>query len=331
MRLFLFLTSWVKFSAAVCEQECPTDSCKLQEAPCSTNTTQSCGFAECDDAEKNAAGDGTLVWCAPRGMSVVVFDSVYDKLNIDPGSTKVGGCGPILYPILGFSYYSFPLDNTCGTTSDSSATDITFRNEIKGQPRTDKVINRGSAFELKVSCTFESHENVTIGGIFPKLKTVEKVDNGKGEFDVEIALYTNDNFTHIQPKDFNITVPGLLFGGVKTVGTPANIIPILQRCWATPTNDKNDTTKFEFIENFVAVPTSGSVIIDPQQFSLESFTWGNPAYDEIFLNCEVFICDTQDDVDNCVRPKPTGTGRRRRSVDATEENLTTIQVGPISI
>jgi hypothetical protein len=85
-----------------------------------------------DDAKTNAADEGTYVWCSPSGMSVVVLDSVYDKLNIDPESTKVGSCGPILYPILGFSYYSFPLDNTCGTTSDSSATDITFRNEIKG-------------------------------------------------------------------------------------------------------------------------------------------------------------------------------------------------------
>jgi len=370
MKLFVLLTSWVKFSTSVevvdCTlPACPTDNCNVNTVECDRTCdggvfgadavtecpsdqlkmTGSCGDAACEAVM--AATDSINVNCKPEtpGIIVTISTSVFENMEIDPMSTDLAGdiALPCYKKLITFSSWSWmeyyvPLDAVCGTTIVSTVADITFSNKVLGEPTPDGSIVRGYMFDLDFECTFGSHEVVGIGGIMAKMETKTfNVEQDGVTFDLVMALFDSDEFKDLQPNPFNITVPDLLFGQVEIIGTPETFVLRLKECWATKTDDPTSDPKYKFIEDFIAVPETGTTIIidvtpSVERFTLKSFVWDVDSIsepDEIYLNCEVFICEVTDDED-CARPVAPA-GRRRRSVDTAEENLTTIQIGPIGI
>ena len=88
------------------------------------------------------ANTGVHVDCDPAGITgikVTIATWVFDKINIAPMSTHLDGpivspCYKTLHTFLIWSWmeYYVPLDAVCGTTVVSTATDITFSNNVLG-------------------------------------------------------------------------------------------------------------------------------------------------------------------------------------------------------
>jgi hypothetical protein len=55
-----------------------------------------------------------------------------------------------------------------------------------------------------------------------------------GIFDIQMALYSNSSFTHLQPSEFNINVADLLFAQIELKKAPKHYVVQLDKCWATP-------------------------------------------------------------------------------------------------
>ena len=103
---------------------------------------------------------------------------------------------------------------------------------------------------------------------------------------------TNENQGKQDEKNFN--VPEMMHVGA-TVDSSEMFVQ-LQECWATPSSDPNDVTKYIFIENFCGTDEEVNVyeslivaqngVANQAQFSMESFVF-NDSTDAIYLHCNV--------------------------------------------
>ena len=108
-----------------------------------------------------------------------------------------------------------------------------------------------------------------------------------------------------------------------------------RRCWATGTSDPDDPMHYEFITDFCGDPDElhtyqtleiySNGISNAVEISLESFGFSEQDESDLYLHCEVRICDPA--VENC-EPVCSGGRRRRSQIDSVTAQMA---IGPIRV
>jgi len=195
------------------------------------------------------------------------------------------------------------------------------------------IISRVNTIKVDFQCILKTTYSVSLDtGITPMLSMVD-VDLGstEGTFELALGLWEDNTFSTPLPADAVINVPDNLYVAA-VLNDAGSFVTSLETCWATPSADPTDATKYEFIVNGCPEANEDaetlSIIANGQaaaaSFSIASFQFNGDANAEIYIHCQIHICDPG--MEPC---EPQCNARRRRDADDTK--LVQNTVGPIRV
>ena len=89
----------------------------------------------------------------------------------------------------------------------------------------------------------------------------------------------------------------------------------LMDCWATPTNNPDDTTKFDLSSG--GCPTEDWIELkNASCISFPLFGFASATEDNLYVHCEIYICTEDSDECETSTCPASGGGRKRRHADA---------------
>ena len=104
----------------------------------------------------------------------------------------------------------------------------------------------------------------------------------------------------------------------------------VHQCWATPTNDEADVTRYDFINDYMVldgekpnVDMIENCLDTTAAFKMNTFSFGDSA--NVYIHCTVDICDSANDC-SC----SATIARKRRQADKAG-GVSLINIGPIAI
>merc|ERR1712048_1211396 len=174
-----------------------------------------------------------------------------------------------------------------------------------------------------------------------------EMDSVSSDFEVQMSLFSDSEMTTALAAEHEVNVPDPIYGKVD-LEDGLDFHVQLRSCWATPTEDADNAQKYSFIENFAAVDTDNMEITsncnaDAATFWLNSFafvTEGDTAAGNVYLHCEVHLCDPDSEEDcSCEAAAAAdaagadagaiaGSSRRRRAIAVqAQKPRATLKVG----
>ena len=273
---------WDGTCSRICTLPCETFGNLINPTPtCMTRETSECGaFSACTDSgcdcDLDAMPRSHLLdpaqyvqhSCGPSGMAVKINKCVMHKFGFRLEDLAINGIdpeydGPLkssdVNTCLGKLDYSDGSDYTfimigaddCGTVKTFTDTHVTYENAVRGTFGIEtNTITRTINMMAKFSCTFETSIEISalIGNVGTKHVELN-LDEVAGEFDVNMALFTDESFTNQVDGDFVVNVPDSIHIGVNVDVLNDRFNLELTNCFITPTNDVNDETKYEIISD----------------------------------------------------------------------------------
>lgn len=238
--------------------------------------------------------------------------------------------------------YEFGTD-ACNVESTLNETHFTFDGMLNGQNgAANDVISRINKVEVPFSCVLSRDVTVTVENHFkPLVSNVEvELDTVESVFNVEMSLFSDRNLTFALDSNHSVNVPEPIFVKLEIENVQSLNLQV-KRCWATPNDATDNEIQYVFIDEFCGIQEEitedtleifGNGLESKAEFRINSFAFVSsatePADDaEVYMHCEVKICDASIDPNACMTP--CGSSRRRRSVDQSEATL--VKVGPISV
>merc|ERR1712048_15489 len=287
------------------------------------------------DCPENVDFDDMDVTCSPSGLEVTVPVCAFVNAGVNHEDVHLAGkgedCGPTEDE--GIVSFSIPASETCGTeiSKDENGDKMTYKNVINGVAGSKHgSVSRQRALTVEFSCSLNLDKVISMTqGISPMISTIEvKTENKESTFEVKMVLYEDGTEDAAPaPEDFTVNVPDKLFIGLAlSVDT---MVLEATKCWATPSDDPEDDTSYEFMgdacggDEYLDIIKNGES--DAVKFSLDSFQFGDDTESKIFIHCNVHICDPKVDEcgTDCTKP---ASRRRRRYVESDS-----IKVGPINV
>ncbi|XP_078494631.1 ZP domain-containing protein-like [Ciona intestinalis] len=216
---------------------------------------------------------------------------------------------------------------------------------VPAAPTGGVVISRDTSTLFKFTCNYRREVVANMTHIRPIIGKVTGTPLSKnGAFSVVLGRYTDGQYTTVQTSP-DILVPNRLFLKVKLdKSTSSSLIVQMLTCWATPSANSNDASKFYIIERGCPSfdpwdPMSNMVTQNYNstcgKFSFLSFVWrlAAGAQQRIFVHCEIEVCENSKPNSQCtVKPNCTSgsntglNGRRRRSEGSESKHL--VSAGP---
>ncbi len=139
----------------------------------------------------------------------------------------------------------------CKTTRRHLPTAIVYSNTVLEISVSDAVaIARVRKIEIQFSCSYSKYGVVSSFGWLPSNKKIVISDEGKGNFTLSLNMFHNKSFLIPYTKDdFPVVVElrTLLFFEVSVTSSDKQLSIIAYRCYATPTKDRENPLKYEFI------------------------------------------------------------------------------------
>merc|ERR1712048_498381 len=275
--------------------------------------------------------------CSPSGISVKINECAFINQKIEISHVQIAKPGEkcIRKVVEGFLTFSLPTNSNCGTKVDHEETQIKYSNRLHAVTgHTHAPISRSRSIEIDFSCSIELDKMVSLkSGITPLHAKLTKImlENKVGSFDVSMALFTDDTFTNeVDEESFFVNVPEPLFVGLEL--SDGDLVLTAEKCWATPSGNPEDEIRYAFIDNSCSnVEDSKTLDISSNgkgasvNFSLASFTFLDLPEAQLFIHCNVHLCDPA--FDKC-DPECSNARRRRRS---TQTNLSSIVIGPVKV
>ena len=139
----------------------------------------------------------------------------------------------------------------CNTTRRHTLTAIVYSNTVFEIPMAgEDVVTRERETEIQFSCFYSQNGVVSSVGWKPSNRKVVFSDEGKGNFTLLLNMFPNNTFTRpYKENDFPVSVVlrNLLFFEVSVTSDDKQLSIIADRCYATPTLDRRNPLKYEFI------------------------------------------------------------------------------------
>jgi len=231
--------------------------------------------------------------------------------------------------------FQIPTSEECGTQIKNENDQFLYSNKIHSVVgEVHGVISRSRSFEIDFSCSLKQDKLVSLTqGITPLLAKLTKIEvaNKEGSFDVSMGLFTNDKFdTQVTDENFSVNVPEPLFIGLEL--SEGGLVLDATKCWATPSDNPEDALQYIFVEKSCsAIGDEELLEIDDNgtgtkvNLKLASFSFLDDAEAQIFIHCDVHLCDP--DLETC-EPDCSSGRRRRRSANSY---LPPIAIGPVHV
>ena len=141
----------------------------------------------------------------------------------------------------------------CNTSSRHTPTAVVYSNAVLEIPVAAKdVVSRVREIEIDFSCFYSKYGMVSSIGWKPSDRKLVFSDEGRGNFTFSLKMFPDDRFVSPYMKvDFPVGVMlrKRLFFEVSVVSNDKQLSIRADRCFATPTQDRTNSLKYEFIKN----------------------------------------------------------------------------------
>ena len=139
----------------------------------------------------------------------------------------------------------------CNTTRRHTLTAIVYSNTVLEVPvAADDVVTRERNTEIQFSCFYSKYGVVSSVGWKPINRNLVFSDKGRGNFTLSLNMFPDNRFVSPYMKnDFPVAVVlrKRLFFEVSVTSTDRQLSISADRCYATPTQDRTNPVKYEFI------------------------------------------------------------------------------------
>ncbi|XP_077350204.1 uromodulin-like isoform X1 [Lithobates pipiens] len=187
---------------------------------------------------------------------------------------------------------------SCGV-QETNNTHITYKTVITINVDTFGTTPGGKTLTATLQCSYKLDMIASLNTVpDPIFSFISITVAGKGQFKVYMALYKNSNYTTpYTGSEVTLSTKEFLYGGVFFPGGTSNLVLVMKNCYATPSNDANDSKKYYFIQNSCKNKADGTINVEENgvsgkgRFSVKMFKFvGNS--NRVFLHCAVSLCDS---------------------------------------
>uniref|UniRef100_H2YPU7 ZP domain-containing protein n=1 Tax=Ciona savignyi TaxID=51511 RepID=H2YPU7_CIOSA len=306
---------------------------------CDANPAYTRGYwCECDDgwAGQDCNHPEPTVRCADDRIDVVIDKGLVQELQVDDDARYVyfgkSSAGQQCRATDEGNLYKLsilaPFSN-CGTQviQRGPGDDYTFSNTVvwnREVNNTQNLIDREMVL-LDFKCIYEDTYTVSGPAVLPTLNVL-KFQTGQGRFEVRMSLFDDNSYSrsHEYTEQPTIAIGTYVYVQVELayVADP-NLVVTMDRCFASQSRDPADpvSTKHMLIVNRCANPNDTTVQVRfngenrNSQFKFQMFKWRWSA-DDVFLHCEVDICNRTSEVCTGSGIDCRGLGQFRRKREA---------------
>ncbi|XP_035691377.1 uromodulin-like [Branchiostoma floridae] len=195
--------------------------------------------------------------------------------------------------------YSFNISSlsACGTEKEQVGDHLVFTNTIHSKIPSGVEIWRGKLLTVNVSCRYPVDLSLSLtGGINPVVTTETFTVEGSGEFTVTMGLFQGPTFGTAYSTTPSITLEDNLYVGLNLQGVShSELVLRLRNCWATPTNNEEDPTRYPITTDGCPNTEDGTIyIIENAQskqarFRVQMFRF--TSHPRVYLHCTISVCD----------------------------------------
>ncbi|KAI4876869.1 hypothetical protein NFI96_020409, partial [Prochilodus magdalenae] len=221
----------------------------------------------------------------------------------------------------------FSVDNSqniCGTTLRSNSTHFLYENSVQKGAVSHGLISRKSWVNINFTCAYPFIRDISLPFAIEASQSnvLFKEIQNEGPFTVQMSAYPNDSFIAPYSGDIRLDLDQQIFVSVDVTGVDEQqVSTTLEKCWATPSEDITDITRWDLIINDCPNLADGTVrvlsngVSASAQFSFKMFTFTSMSQ-KIFLHCHVQMC--LKNKGNCQQSCGPQVKRRRRSLNYGE-------------
>ncbi|XP_022796963.1 uncharacterized protein LOC111335346 [Stylophora pistillata] len=230
-------------------------------------------------------------------------------------------------------YYSLTTPLTgCKTTRKHTTTAVVYSNMVLKVPTASK---KAMIRELKIqfSCVYSSHGVVSSVGWRAVNRKVIISEEGEGNFTLVLNMFPDKKFEiPYKEEDFPLFVAQKRLFLEVSVISDRRLSIIADRCYTTPTRERENAQKYEFISkgcaNYPSVVYHPAPSINLQRFSLETAKFiGTDSF--VFVHCHVIVCNATDPDSQCAKKCPSGNRGKRQVSDHEIDERYSLTQGPL--
>ncbi|XP_078377858.1 ZP domain-containing protein-like, partial [Oculina patagonica] len=221
----------------------------------------------------------------------------------------------------------------CNTTRRHSPTAVVYSNTVL-EISVSGNVTRVREIEIQFSCSYSKYGVVSSFAWEASNRKLVISDEGKGNFTLSLNMFPNESFLNSYTmNDFPVAVElrALLFIEVSVTSSDKQLSIVADRCYATPTRDRKNPLKYEFITkrcpSDLTVEYHSAPSVSAQRFSLEAFRFISD-HPFVFVHCHVIVCNATDPDSQCVK-NCQSSGLARRSVDDHVNDVYSLVQGPL--
>ncbi|PFX22805.1 Oncoprotein-induced transcript 3 protein [Stylophora pistillata] len=320
------------------------DECAVSSGGCSHMCVNTVGGykCECPGPQLSLSSDnktcqvdtsGVDVHCNSKNMTIIIPKSLlrgFDREHLRLLDTRCKA-----EETTGHFSLTTPLTG-CNTTRRPTPTAIVYSNTVLEIPvAAEDLITRVRKLEISFSCYLSKYGVVSSVSWRPSNRRLTFSDEGKGNFTLSLDMFPDNRFVSPYMKDdFPVTVVlrKRLFFEVSVSSNDRQLSISADHCFVTPTQDRTDPVKYEFIRE--GCPNDGTVkyhaapVVNLQRFSLEAFKF-IADHSSVFVHCHVIVCNTTDSGSRCVKQCSSSDRKKRTVANDEHDRVYSLAKGPI--
>ncbi|XP_078521220.1 uromodulin-like [Lissotriton helveticus] len=220
---------------------------------------------------------------------------------------------------------------SCGTYYEKNDTYATYINTVFLTSDTSGIIIRDQEVRVNFNCSYPMDMLISLDVSFqPIISSLDINIGSTGRFTLKMAAYSDVSFSSpYEGTEIQLSTKSMLYIGVMITGGDTSRFRLLMKnCYATPSMDPEDSTKYFIIKNSCPNPQDHTVTVIQNggysrgQFSVQLFKF-NSYYSYVYMHCEVSFCD----YDTFCTPDCSGS--RALQVPSNATGNYTLMIGPI--
>ena len=141
----------------------------------------------------------------------------------------------------------------CKTTRRHTPAAIAYSNTVFEIPvAAEDVVTRVREIEIQFSCFYSKYGVVSSVGWKPSNRKLIFSDEGEGNFSLSLNMFPDKRFVSPYTKDdfpVAVVLRKRLFFEVSVTSNDKQLSILADQCYATPTQDRKNSLKYEFIKN----------------------------------------------------------------------------------
>jgi len=298
--------------------------------------------------------DDAVTTCSPNQMTINIPSCAFTNARMDAAGAYLAGVdfNSLVPDVENNCTGTFDADadnwvfeliddiSECGSVVVNNGTFVTYSNAVQSTVGTENVIiTRKRDMKVGFSCAFPLEVTLSAANAINPVLTHFELDLGseEGTFDVQMGLYSDSSFSTIVDSSFTVNIPDDLNVAIS-IADETDMVTVLETCWATPSADPNDVVSYTFLDAkcgsndelnvYQSLEVQANGVDRSSTFSIESFNFQGEEGGDIFLHCDVQICDPNQEV---CEPDCSGVGSRRRRRSASSDEHVLVVLGPIYV